>query len=86
MAKEEMNLKTDVTVTHRLEISENAFWLVLWSIVATGIVVLVAILGSNSLESDRILAKSSDPVATACATGLGSHITNQCTVLLARKN
>lgn len=74
-----------VRVKHQLELGENAFWAFIWTMVGIVLLALVSILTSHSIESDRLIAQSADPVATACATGLGSTVTNQCTVLLARK-
>lgn len=78
--------KLPIKVTHTLELGENAFWMALWTMVAVAVVTLALVLTNRATESDRIIAASADPVATACATGLGSTNTNQCTVLLARKN
>lgn len=77
-----MDKKPSLTI----EFCENSFWMFIWTLVAFAALALAYILCRHSLESDRLIANSADPVATACATGLGSHITNQCTVLLARKN
>jgi hypothetical protein len=78
--------KTTVTVRHSIEFCENSFWMFVWTIVAASILTLAYILCNRSLEGDKLIAQATDPVATACATGLGSTTTNQCTVLLARKN
>lgn len=75
-----------VTHTHHLELGENAFWLSIWTIVAAFLIASVVILANRSLAGDELLAKSSDPVALACAAGLNSSVSNQCMVLLARKN
>ncbi len=47
--------------------SENRFWLTLWSIAATAVVIIVA---SSQLYFDNrntIISKSTDPIAMACA-------------------
>lgn len=75
-----------VTHTHHLELGENAFWLSIWTIVAVFLTASIFILAKRSLAGDELLAKSSDPVALACATGLGSSPTSQCLALLVRKN
>lgn len=47
--------------------NENRFWLALWSVVATAIVVMV--LGGQIYHTNRneMISKSADPIATACA-------------------
>lgn len=82
----EQTIPVKVKHTLSLEIGENAFWIIVWTIVATFVLILVAILTSRSLATDELVAKSADPIATACATGYNSTVNNQCLAFLARKN
>ena len=75
-----------IKVNHTLEVGENAFWIIIWTIVAAFFLILAAILTTRSLAVDELVSKSADPVATACATGYNSTVSNQCMALLARKN
>jgi hypothetical protein len=75
-----------VTHTHHLELGENAFWLSIWTMIAIALITLTFILAKRSLASDELIAKSSDPVALACATGYNTSVSNQCMAFLARKN
>lgn len=75
-----------IKVNHTLEVGENAFWIIIWTIVAAFFLILAAILTTRSLAVDELVSKSADPVATACATGYNSSVSNQCMALLARKN
>lgn len=75
-----------VSHQHRLEVGENAFWLMLWTVVAIALVALVYLLASYNAKIDAAIIASQDPVAAACATGTHSTVSNQCAALLARKN
>jgi hypothetical protein len=57
-----------------------------WTIVAAFVLMFTSILASRSLAADELVAKSADPIATACATGYNSTVSNQCLALLAREN
>lgn len=82
----EQTIPVKVKHTLSLEIGENAFWIIVWAIVALTLIGFTSILAKRSLAGDELVAKSADPVATACATGLGSTVSNQCLAFLARKN
>lgn len=82
------SMETPVKVqhVHHLEIGDNAFWLSVWTIIAISLITLTVILAKRSMAGDELIAKSADPVATACATGFSTSVNNQCMALLARKN
>lgn len=82
----EQTIPVKVKHTLSLEIGDNAFWIIVWMIVAAFFLILAAILSTRSLAADELIAKAADPVATACATGYNSTVSNQCMALLARKN
>jgi len=54
--------------------------------IAIALITLTFILTKRSLASDELIAKSSDPVALARATGYNTSVSNQCMAFLARKN
>lgn len=81
----EQTIPVKVKHTLSLEIGENAFWIVVWTIVAISLVALAIVFTNRSLATDQLIAKSADPIATACATG-STTLSNQCMALLARKN
>lgn len=68
----------------KLELGENAFWAVIWTLVAVASITLIYICLSFSNKEDTLIASSTDPIATACALGTRSTVSNQCTALLAR--
>lgn len=82
----EQTIPVRVKHTLSLEIGDNAFWISLWAIGAIFLLLLTLMLTNRSLASDELIAKSADPVATACATGYNSTVSNQCMALLARHN
>ena len=47
--------------------SENRFWLTLWSIVVTAIVIIVVYSQSYFDNRNTIISKAADPIAMACA-------------------
>lgn len=82
----EQTIPVRVKHTLSLEIGDNAFWIIVWTIVAAFVLMFTSILASRSLAADELVAKSADPIATACATGYNSTVSNQCLALLAREN
>lgn len=80
----EQTIPVRVKHTLSLEISDNAFWISFWAIGAIFLLLLTLMLTNRSLASEELIAKSADPVATACATD--STARNQCMALLARHN
>jgi hypothetical protein len=71
-------------VKHTLELGENAFWVTIWMMAAMAIVCLITTCLYFGNKQDKLIAASSDPIATACAFGSHSTLNNQCTALLAR--
>ena len=81
----EQTLQTFPTkVKHTLELGENAFWATVWTLVAITLTAIFYLALSFGSKSDAMVAASVDPVATACALGTHSTVSNQCTALLAR--
>lgn len=81
---EPSNNTTQVKVVHRLEVGENAFWLMLWTVMAIAVVTLILFAIQRANERDKAIIASPDPVAAACATGSSGQTSNQCMALLAR--
>ena len=65
--------------------SENSFWIALWGIMAFCFVVLVVAITFHSIETNRIVAASADPIATACATGNVLQASPACLSLFSAK-
>lgn len=77
--------KTPATqVTHRLELGENAFWVLIWTLAALTLATVLSVALYYGHKEDTLIASSTDPIATACALGTRSTVSNQCTALLAR--
>ena len=74
-----------VTHTHHLELGENAFWIVLWTMAAIALNVLLAICLYWDNKNDELIAKSREPIETRCALASGSNVTQQCQALLISK-
>lgn len=68
----------------KIEICDNAYWLLLWTMVAAAFLTFVTIIVFHNNKTDELIAKSADPIATACALS-GNSVTN-CMVVSARKN
>lgn len=77
---------TKITHTHQLEIGENAFWVVVWLILAASILALTFMIANYNANKEELIVKSADPIASACATGLSGSTTNQCQALMIRRN
>lgn len=76
-----MSEKQEAVVYRKLELGENAFWLLTWALVTVGVLTLIGmIVAYHSLVADRV-AKSRDPVETACA--LGERASMACITWLA---
>ena len=79
---------TDCTVpvqvkhTYRLELGENAFWLAVWTMVASAALAFFAILFHYSHRTDELIARSRDPIETRCALGVSQSLTQQCQALI----
>ena len=69
---------------NKLELGENAFWAIVWLLVAIGICTLITICLYFNSKENTLIATSTDPIATACALGTRATVSNQCTALLAR--
>lgn len=82
----EATIPVKVKHVHHLEIGDEAFWLGIWTLLSVALIALVIVLTQRSLASDELIAKSADPVATACAISFSASVNNQCMALLARKN
>lgn len=70
-----------IRVKHTLELGDNAFWLLIWTMVACAFLGLVALLSHHNLKSDEILAKTPTPLELACATSDSHRVHPACMVL-----
>lgn len=68
----------------QVELGDNAFWAVIWTLASIAGIGLLYICLSFSNKEDTLIASSADPIATACALGTRSTVSNQCTAFLAR--
>lgn len=71
---------------HRLEIGENAFWLILWVIAGVTLCATLAIALHFSAINDELIAKSRDPIETRCALTGNASLSQQCQVLMLAKD
>ena len=66
-----------------LEIGDNAFWLMLWTMVAIALGIFLCTALKNSHEIDKAIVASPDPIVSACAIA-GERTAVKCMAVLAR--
>ena len=71
-------------VSLQLEVGENAFWIIVWTLAALTVSTIVGLCLYYGNKEDQMVATSADPMATACALGTRSQVSNQCMAYLAR--
>ncbi len=79
------NTPQKVDHVHRLEIGDNVFWLALWAVIATAIVLAISIAMQINLKETEVIAKSPDPIGTRCAMETGISVSQPCMILLANR-
>ena len=67
-----------VNHTYRLELGDNAFWLLIWTMVACAFLALIGIIGHFNLKADELLAKTPAPLELACATSTSTRVHPAC--------
>jgi hypothetical protein len=70
---------------HQLELGENAFWFLIWSLAAASLLGLVWIANFWNNRTDELIARTPDPIETRCAISGGSTVTQQCMALLTKR-
>lgn len=67
--------------THHLEIGDNAFWFLIWTMGACAFLALIALVSHHNLKENELLAKTPTPLELACATSRPERVHPACMAL-----